>query len=184
MNELSDERLNEYLDGVLDAAARQDVETQLAESPEAQVRLAELQTLFVAFGDMAEVPLTRDLSGSVLAALHEPVKPETVRWLRYLPWLQLTAVILLILLFWATIQGWLLNGRTFLTATLPTAQLPDLMIGETVRMWSTAVWQSAQTAAPQFNLAINQWLLLTLALVVWLAGNRLLFTNHNGGSHG
>jgi len=185
MNELSDERLNEYLDGVLDAAARQDVAARLAESPTAQARLAELQMLFAAFDDVAEVPLTRDLAASVLAALQEPLEPETVRWLRYLPLLQLTAVTLLILLFWTTIQGWLLNGRTLLTTTLPTIQLPNLMLGETIRMWSTAVWQLAQTAAPQFNLATNQWLLLlSLALVIWLAGNRLLFSNHNGGSHG
>ena len=52
MIELTDDLLNEYLDDELDQATRLAVESQLAVSPEAQTRLAELQSLFTLFETM------------------------------------------------------------------------------------------------------------------------------------
>ena len=188
MAELDDALLNEYLDGTLNEAARQEVERQLAQSPEAQARLAELQSLFAAFEDVTEVPLPNDLSTSVLAAIRSDETPQSTSWgLRLLPILQLVVVVILLGIFWTALLEWLQYGRANLSEFIPTVPLPALMPTEAVQDWLTAVWLEASNFSFQIELAAGQWLLLlSIALVFWLIGNRLLFTNLNlnGGSHG
>jgi anti-sigma factor RsiW len=184
MDELDDERLNEYLDGELDAAARTEVEAWLAQSPAARARLAELEGLFAAFTAVTDLPLTTDLTPAILAAL--PTRPEAAPapwWLRFLPLAQLAAAAILIILFWTTLQAWWQDGRTLFLQLLPTLQRPEMALGERIGEWTDAasamaVWQNIQITPPQFDLATSQWAVLVgLALVLWLFGNRLLFTD-------
>lgn len=188
MNELDDALLNEYLDGTLDAEMQQAVATQLADDPAAQARLAELTELFTAFAEMEEVPLTTDLSTAVLHTIQAEKTETASNWVGWLPLLQLMAAGLLIVVFWATLRDLLANGRDTLLSYLPTIQIPDILLKETVQNWLTAVGERTETLSPQINLATSQWLLLVgIVLIVWLLGNRLLFTNpihSNGGSHG
>ncbi len=185
MNELNDDLLNEYLDGTLDAETRQAVETQLARDPAAQARLAELQNLFADLAQMGEAPLTTDLSAPVLAAIRAEKAEAAAWWLRWLPLLQLVVAGLLIGVFWVTLRELWDNGRTALANVIPTIQLPDLMLAELVASWLTAVGRTMAEFTPQINLATSQWIVLVgMALVMWLLGNRLLFSNRVGGSHG
>jgi anti-sigma factor RsiW len=177
MQELEDERLNEYLDGELDEAARAEVEAWLAQSAAARTRLAELKGLFAALTAVTNIPLTTDLTPSVLAAMRRSEVAPASWWLRFLPLAQLAAAAVLVILFWTTLQTWWQHGRSLLLQLLPAVQLPELALGERMVEWVTAVWQNMQITPPQFDLATGQWAILAgLALVVWLLGNRLLFT--------
>ncbi|NJN55530.1 MAG: hypothetical protein HC804_12715 [Anaerolineae bacterium] len=75
--DLTDDLLNEYLDGALPAAERQAVEAAIAQSPEAQTRLAEYQTLFATFADMRDLPLTTDLTTAFLTAVQQTAVPPS-----------------------------------------------------------------------------------------------------------
>ncbi len=172
-DELSDERLNEYLDGELDEVERQAVAAAIARSPEAQARLAELDSLFVALAALPDVPLERTLAPDVLTAITIPT--ATPRWLRLLPVAQILAAAFLVAWFWGTLQMWWQNGRALLPTSLPPFVLPDLH--GVIDGWLTAV-TSLPVPTFQIDLALYQWIiLLTLALVIWLFGARLLFAN-------
>ena len=185
MIDLNDDLLNEYLDGTLDGEAQRAVETKLAHDPAARARLVELQNVFAGLAEMEDEALTTDLSASVLASIRAEKAEGAAWWLRWLPLLQLGVAGLLIGLFWVTLRELWENGRTTLANVIPTIQLPDLMLAELLDAWLTAVAQAAAEFTPQINLATSQWLgLVGLALVMWLLGNRLLFSDKVGGSHG
>jgi anti-sigma factor RsiW len=192
MNELDDALLNEYLDGTLDAETEQVVAAQLAQIPEVQARLAELQALFATFAELEEEPLPTDLAAPILAAIRSENslaaaerRGASAWWLPLLPLGQLLVAGLLVVFFWASLRELWDNGRTNFSLVLPAVQLPQLQVAEVLAGWLTAVTQSAAAFSPQIDLATNQWLLLVgAALLVWLLGNRLLFSNQDGGSHG
>lgn len=173
--ELTDDLLNEYLDGELSETDHQAVAAAIAQSPAAQARLAALEALFATFNDVQDVPLSTDLTPGVLTAVATRPALTTPHWLRLLPLLQVAAAVVLVILFWGTLQSWWQYGRALLPTTLPPVTLPDL--GELINGWRTAV---AGIAIPslQLDLAFYQWaILIGLALVVWLLGARLLFTD-------
>ncbi|GIK56262.1 MAG: hypothetical protein HND44_16820 [Chloroflexi bacterium] len=172
VNGLTDDLLNEYLDGELNETERQEVAAAITRSPEAQTRLAELEALFAAFTDMPDVPLPADLTPGVLASLTRPA--PSPHWLRLLPLTQVVAAALLVVLFWGALQSWWTYGRALLPTPLPPVALPD--VGEWISGWVTAV-TNLSLPSIQFNLALYQWaILISLALIIWLLGARLLFT--------
>ncbi|MFZ1401421.1 MAG: hypothetical protein WAS33_31235, partial [Candidatus Promineifilaceae bacterium] len=74
--------------------------------------------------------------------------------------------------------GWWGTSQAIATDWLATAQLA--MLNGLDAFWAgvTAVWPQPNLPNLAFDLPAAQWaLLFGLALVVWLAGNRLLFTN-------
>ncbi len=173
VNGLTDDRLNEYLDGELNETERQEVAAAIARSPEAQTRLAELEALFAAFADMPDVPLPTDLASGVLTSLTRPA--PSPHWLHLLPLTQIVAAALLGVLFWGTLQSWWTYGRALLPTPLPHLELPN--IDKMITGWVTAVTHVSMPSV-QFNLALYQWaILISLALVIWLLGARLLFTD-------
>lgn len=184
MNEVDEALLNEYVDGALDEAGRQRVEKLLANSAEAAAYLAELQALLADFDEVVEVPLQTDVSAGVLREIQQASVAATPRWLRLLPLLQLVGVGLLLVVLWTTLEGWLQRSRSAFNEMLMTVQMPQLTLVDDFRVWGTAVWENAQFSLPLPDLATSQWLLLlTLAFILWLAGNQLLFTNNDGGFH-
>lgn len=177
IDDLSDDLLNEYLDGELGEAERQAVAAAIARSPTAQARLVELETLFAAFADMQDVSLAKDLTPGVLtavAAMPAPAPP----WLRLLPLIQVVIAALLVIVFWPVLPNWWDYGRALLPTTLPSLALPD--VNAMMREWGTAV-ANLPLPAIQLNLALYQWAILVgLALIIWLLGARLLFSEHRG----
>ncbi len=184
MNEVDEALLNEYIDGTLDRAARQRVEAMVAASPEAAAYLAELELLLADFGEVVDVPIQTDLSAGVLTEIQRASLAAAPNWLRFLPFFQLMAVMALLVILWTTLEAWLQNGRSTFNNMIANIQIPPLLLADNIRGWGTAVWENTQFAMPTFDLATSQWvLLLTVAIVMWLVGNQLLFTNNDGGFH-
>src|SRR6186997_2470507 len=66
---LTDETLNEWLDAALDDGARQAADAHLAGCGECAGRLETLRSLFAQLDSLPDLPLERDLSGSMVGAL-------------------------------------------------------------------------------------------------------------------
>ncbi|HFQ93706.1 MAG TPA: hypothetical protein ENK32_06835 [Anaerolineae bacterium] len=175
--------LQEYLDGELDEAQRRDVEALLAESAEARAQLAEWQAFYAAFDEVTDVPLTTDLAGKVVAQLEgqdTAVSPSP--WLRWLLLGQVVIVGVLVWQFLPLLETWWGYGR--IAFTLPQFQLPAFTLWQIVTGWGASLLIRLDNL-PTFSLPASQWLLiLAVVLIVWLAGNRLLFAAQDGGSHG
>ncbi len=171
MTHLNESLLNEYLDGALDAAAGAAITDHLAACGECRAALADLQAVFFALSEVAEVELAVDLSARVTAAL----VPEPSPWLRPFLLAQIAAGVGMVTWLWPTVQGWLALAATAVRGALTAIQPIQFGLWERILGWETAVLQQIQHARPAFNLAAGQWAwLIGLALIVWLAGNRLL----------
>ena len=179
MQEFNEEHLQEYLDGTLDDDERWAVEAHLVRSPEARAQLAELEALFTSLDSLPEMPLATDLSAGVVAAIRQEtaVSASLPRWLWGLLLGQVAIALLLLGDRWSVLLDWLGNGRQLATDWFSTVQLPTLTFFN--QLWAdlAAFWQSPNIPTLTIDLPTAQWaLLFGLALVVWLAGNRLLFT--------
>ena len=177
MKQFDELTLNEYLDGTLDAATRQQVEQWLAESAEAQAMLADLQHTFTALAALDDLPLTRDLAAAVVAQIETEETAVTPAWMYLLLGGQLLAIMGMIIAIWPDIQIRLNSSRTILLTLMTQVSWPEFAIGSRLAAWGTAAWEQLQFNPPTLDLAAGQWgLLLSLAFLAWLAGNRLLFS--------
>ena len=181
MKHLTDEQLNEYLDGQLSPAGMTEATRHLATCDACQAHLAALQTLFTTLSALPDLPLASDLSGAVLANLPR----RAPAWLRPVLLGQLLLALLLLLWLWPYTQSQL---ATWTAASQQAwhALMANIPAGGP---WAqlAAGWQTGQTTLanlwtqtrPGLVLPAGQWLLLTgLALVVWLLGNGLLLAQH------
>lgn len=178
MTEFNEDLLHEYLDGTLDDQTRQTVEAHLARSPAARAQLAELEVLFASLDAVPELPLITDLSAGVVAQIQRETATLTPRWLWGLLLGQLLVALVLFGDLWMLLLDGLGNGREQVAVWSNTLQISVLTFFE--QFWAdTAVLFTAPTLPDlTINLPTGQWtLLFTLALLVWLAGNRLLFVN-------
>ena len=178
MQEFNEDLLHEYLDGVLDDKTRQAVEAHLANSSEARAQLAELEALFSSLDALPELPFTTDLAARVVAEIgQETAVSRLPRWLWSVLLGQAILSLLLLSNVWSSLLDWLENGRDITQEWVASVQLPT--VSWLNEFWAevTAVWQQPILPTLTFDLPAAQWaLLFSLALVVWLAGNRLLFT--------
>jgi hypothetical protein len=180
MKDFNDDLLQEYLDGTLDEDTRQAVEAHLANSPEARAQLAELETLFSSLTALPELPLGTDLSVAVVAEIgrETAVAKPLPHWLWGLLLGQTVVAALLLGNVWSSLLGWWNMGQAIGTDWFATVQGSLLNWLEEFWQEVTAVWQQPNLPAFSIDLPATQWaLLFGLALVVWLAGNRLLFVN-------
>jgi anti-sigma factor RsiW len=181
MNHLNEFQLNEYLDDRLDTAEQAMVEAHLAECAACQEALAELQAVFLALDEVDEIALPIDLSTQVLAEWRQQTAAEPSAWLRPLLVLQFVGAIGMAIWLWPVIGEWLMRLETAVTDTLSTLQPIQINIWQQVVAWGTAVTQQLQIAQPTIDLATSQWaLLIGLALIAWLAGNKLILNNESG----
>ena len=178
MQEFNEDLLQEYLDDTLDDETRQAVEAHLASSAAARAQLAELQALFSSLDALPELPLTRDLSEAVVAEIGQETVAATPlpRWLWGLLLGQVLIALLLLGNVWALLLDWLGNGRQLAGEWISAVELPTLTFFDQFWAEVTAVWHSPNFPNLSIDLPTSQWaLLFGLALLVWLAGNRLLF---------
>ncbi|MAT97081.1 MAG: hypothetical protein CL608_08065 [Anaerolineaceae bacterium] len=179
MKDFNEDLLHEYLDGMLDDETRQAVEAHLASSPAARAQLAELEALFSSLDTLPELPLGRDLSAAVVAEIGQEMAVSTSlpRWLWGLLLGQALIALLLLGNVWTSLLDWLGNGRDIATDWFATFQLSTLAWLREFWVQITAVWQQPNLPNLSIDLPTSHWaLLFGLALLVWLAGNRLLFT--------
>jgi anti-sigma factor RsiW len=189
--------LSAYLDGELPAAAQDEIAQHLAGCNECQARLSSFQYVFTALEQTPSLPLERDLSASVLAALQTaPVRnpaaqPKSSSWLRQATLLQVALALLLLAFFgpqtWAT---WRLGWETI----VPTTLRPELA------QWAQGVAQHLRSIAGSLDhlyIQARQALeppllnqidtpaalaLLAAAGLAWLVTNGLLFRAGQAGS--
>jgi anti-sigma factor RsiW len=185
-----DGRLNEYLDGALDAAEQAGVAAHLAGCPACHARRDRLAALAAVLADLPDEPLARDLAPAVVAAVRRQ-RPEPLaaaHALRILLAAQGLAAVLIVLLAWPT-----------LAASLPGPEVSLLagQAGETLSAWrAAAVAEASATASGAGeSLAAGQAALDQLAMLMatraagplpvwticlaavallWLVGNGLL----------
>jgi len=157
---LSDEQLNEILDGRLTAP-------HLDSCGECQTRLADLRAVFVALESLPETNLPRDLSESILSRLPHQKPSQAWNWL-------------LALQLASTVGVFIWFANLFQVPTEVAAyQLPsfNLLLG-----WLIASASSLQFSLPSlpestFNLQLspfNLTLLLLSTAALWIIGNNLL----------
>ena len=178
MKHLDEFQLNEYLDGLLDPASQSAVEAHLAACAACQMALDDLQTVFLMLNEVDEVALTTDLSERVLAEWQVQAQPESNVWLRPLLFLQGAGAIGMVIWLWPVIWGWMVRAETAVAATFSALQPIQFDLWSWLLGWETAVLQQFQLVRPTIDLATSQWaLLIGLALIAWLAGNKFLLTN-------
>ncbi|RMG98952.1 MAG: hypothetical protein D6706_06400 [Chloroflexi bacterium] len=179
MTHLTEQQINEYLDGELDAATRLDVERHLAACVVCRQTMNELQTVFNMLDALPEISPSTDLTSRVLNELAP--QPIPGWWLLLAG--QAFAAALLLRVLWPAVQTAVNLGMPYLkplfTFTWPSLS-PDLLF-QLVREWVTAVslyLEQFAVTPPSFSLPPTQWGFLVLtAFVVWLAGNHILLQN-------
>jgi anti-sigma factor RsiW len=177
MNHLDEFQLNEYLDGMLDPASQSAIEAHLTACNTCQAALDDLQAVFLMLDEVDEVALTTDLSARVLAEWQTQSQPESAAWLRPLLFLQGAGAIGMVVWLWPVIGGWLVGMETAVATTLSTFPPIQFDLWSRLLEWETAVSQQFQLVRPTIDLAAGQWaLLIGLALIAWLAGNKFLLT--------
>lgn len=194
MDHIDELTLNEYLDESLPEVTRQAVEAHLAMCGACQAELADLQQLFFALDSVTDAPLSTDLSVAVEAQIKkEPVASEQFS-VNSWPLLifELVAAGVLLFLLWPTVQEWLLLARGWPVQVAADVTWPQPVSWAEMSTRMATLISSVQAGFDSFQtaslieLATMQWVfLLGAALVIWLVGNRLLFTfpRQNGGSH-
>lgn len=165
---LTDEHLNEYLDGEIAERAR--VESHLAECADCAARLTALRTLFAEIESLPELELTRPLAARF--ALTPRLPPQLPRWLTLTAFLQTALAVIAIVLI-----------APFATNLLPAIRMPS--ITETVIQLQSQWIALLETftayqlpTLPQLPAIEVSSLMLALTLasvsILWLVGNGLL----------
>lgn len=184
MDEHEEFLLQEYAAGMLAAESEAAVAALLSRSAAARAYLAEMEALYAELDELPEEPLTTDLAAAVLAAitLEEELAPARFWWL-----LGMQSIALLLLAGLTFSRWWPVWEST--VAALPAGWQTYLPRPEWRTLWTMLQngWQTAVAglpAPPLIELPAAAWGgLLALAFLLWLAGNRLLFTDaQNGGN--
>jgi hypothetical protein len=178
---LSEEILNMYFDGELNAAEREGVETHLVTCELCRTEVEAMRSLFTALDQVADVPAPNLVPG-VLAHIRPRHRLGTFRWL--IPALQGAAAAALLAwgwvrlidylstivgtlpidglgILWGNVTGWAM-GQWAVLSSWPSALL------STFQNWSASFPTVSRLTLPQVAL------LGAAAAALWLIGNALL----------
>ncbi|GAB4578239.1 MAG: hypothetical protein Fur0022_09730 [Anaerolineales bacterium] len=175
---LSENLLNEYLDGFLSSSQTTKVEAHLATCAECTARAATLRALFATLDEWPDLPLERDFTKAVLGAVH-PGIPLPRRW-KWAAGGQLALTIVLIAVSLPT----LLKSEWLATLQLSPNPIPEpfshwiFSLSDWVQTSQEAVFQWIQRfetleVPSPFTLTTLIPILLATGLL-WLVGNGLL----------
>lgn len=169
MTHLTDEQLNEYLDGVLAGAEKTAVEAHLRQCASCRAQLQELQIVFAALDEVAAVELPVDVETAVLQNL--PTTAPTPTWVWALITVELAAAAAMIWALRPTAQAWLAAIHHWAQSLMTGWRLPSL---NDTWQTMTAVFRHLPTP-PALALPTTQWaVLIGLAFTGWLLANRIL----------
>jgi anti-sigma factor RsiW len=194
---LSDEVLNEYLDGALEAATWHDASAHLGGCPACAARLAELQALFAHLDSLPSVALTRDLAPGVLQAVRQatargrlPANIPRRPVFRLLFGLQLLAGLALLWFAWPFVASRWPGQWSWTAAGEPAAMLLGDLLARTRELIAIRTepaslapllmgWLEAARGAVQRhvvpNLApVELGLAVAISAALWVVGNALL----------
>lgn len=169
---LTNDQLNEYLDGQTDDRAR--IQTHLDSCDDCAARLATLQTLFAELDSLPDLALTTPLAARVLRDLERT--PRLPRWLTLTSLLQTAAAVVAIIV-----------AAPLVLDYLPTVQAPTWTdtLAQIQIQWLTwidalaAIQPPALPELPALGISsLTASLVFLAALAMWLFGNRALLRNH------
>lgn len=184
MIHLSEETLNEYLDGVLPPAALAATGAHLQGCPACRAQLEQLRGLFAALESLPEAPLERDLAAAVVTAL--AARAPLSRGVRLALVVQALGALAVIVLAWPLLNLETVASGAALAWGPALAQLPG---------WFALQWASGMQAVLQFASlpslgapfsldldppAVLIALTLLSASLLWLVGNGLLLRPQAG----
>jgi len=187
MNHLTEETLNEYLDGELAPAARAAADGHLSACADCWARLEALRGLFVELEDLPDARLARDLATAVVAALEK--RSSVPGAVRVVVILQVLAAAAILALAWPVLQlEQALSGLS--VAFNPVFPAPSELTRRVVQQWAFWGRSLAQLGRPPafaapFSIHLDPpAILITLTLVsaclLWLVGNGLLLRPRAG----
>jgi len=168
---LTEDQLNEYLDGQTDDRAR--IQTHLDSCDDCAARLATLRTLFTELDSLPDLALTTPLAARVLLDLQRT--PRLPRWLTLTSLLQTAAAAAAILV-----------AAPLVLDYLPTVQAPtwtDLFAQIQLQWlsWLDALASIQSPTIPELPAlgvsTLSASLVFLAALAMWLFGNRVLLRN-------
>ena len=190
MSHISEERMNTYLDEMLDETSRQKVESHLDTCDQCSAQVNEMKALFSALADLPDVPLTRDLASGVLAQLPIPIK-FPILWRQPAFVIQALLTIFLLILNFPMLRT--LGQQIALWSdkiVLPSMQFPSLaeMVTQLTRLltwkfqFSLSLPEPVLTIPPflilPFSPDTNNVLVLCIfAGLLWVVGNFSLLRN-------
>lgn len=173
MTHITNTQLNEYLDNTLAAEQRPAVEAHLATCADCRAALAELAGLFAELATLPDVAFAGDVAPVVVSTLE--AEAAATDWSSWVLAIQAAIGLGLLAWLWPSLQQLLQMASGLAeTAVIPLQPQPRLL-------WQTILTQLTTASEQiqlgwQFDLPIEQWLILLIsALVAWLVGNRLLF---------
>jgi anti-sigma factor RsiW len=172
---LTDEQLNEYLDGEI--KDRANVEVHLSACGDCAARLTALQALFVEIMSLPELALSHNLAAPITRRLSRGV--ALPRSLRLTVILQATAAIIAIILAAPFVLQWF---SPYL-ASLPAPSFLDLFLQMQSQWasWLDMLSQFQPPAMPEIPVMDVSSLFMILTIIgvslLWLIGNGLLLRN-------
>ena len=188
---LSEDLLNMYLDGELNASEREHIKTHLASCDECQAEFSNLQQLFVALDELALAPAPNLVPG-VLNRIGSPSpQPQVLAGrFRALPWLTaaLQAIAVMALLAWgwrqlADLWSTVIDSSITEAARAAWSQISVWATGQwtSLSAWPSAAWAEVQawlthlSAYVNLSLPLTQVAALGVTLVfIWFLGNVVL----------
>lgn len=185
---VSDETLNEFLDGALEGSARAAVEAHLAGCRACSARLEALGAVFTGLATLPEAPLAHDLRAGVMAAVRapsrvplKPIADPRLFGFKLIFTLQLLAALVLLAFAWP-----FLAGQASLAPLIGAADITRF-VAQVASAWLDfgGLWLALQhwlaLAATQPAMPLEKFLqpavaglVLVAAGMLWLLGNALL----------
>lgn len=185
MNHIDESLLNEYLDEALPEDQSRAISAHLANCQTCMHALNELKLVFSALDEVADIPLTTDLTPEVMAKLGQRHTSMSTR-LRLAVVVQAVATLTMVIWLWPLIRLWLDRmGQQFVEMSAWFQSLQSLNLEQaSTQVYAWFDW--LREAGPKIDVTTGQWIaLLTIALIAWLAGNGFLMTpSLNGGTDG
>jgi hypothetical protein len=187
MTHLTNDTLNAYLDHALTPATRAEAEAHLATCTSCTAQLSTLRAIFASLEALPEIPLSRDLSASVVASIRPARTPSTRPVINPVMRVALAFQLLLALVALAIAVPFVAQ----ITAALPT--LSSFNLANTSLQWLTSTYQTFTTSfrpetlipttdltslftqIPTLQLSTAIIVLsLTAVTLLWFVGNGLL----------
>lgn len=169
MTHLTDEQLNEYLDGVLAGAEKTAVEAHLHQCEQCRAQLQALQIVFAALDEVAAVELPVDVETAVLQNL--PRSTATPAWVWALMAVEMAAAAVMMWRLKPMAQAWLTTLDQWTQSLITSWQIPSF---NDTWQTMTAVFRHLPTP-PALALPTTQWaVLIGVAFTGWLLANRIL----------
>ena len=183
MTHLTEETLNEYLDGALSSSARTVTDAHLADCPGCASRLESLRALFAGLDGLPDVGLARDLSPAVLLAL--PRRARLPLLIRLVLPLQAPAALAILAWAWPALDNsfWLPGWSSLWDVSFSSAsRLPGILASQW-SAWTQPLTRLTFSPAISLHLYPSAFLLgltLSSACLLWLVGNGLLLRARSG----